>query len=177
MIKKSLAVLAASTLLFAAAADAAPVTWNLQNWTFDDGGTASGSFVFDASTGRYSSVSVLSTNGTVRTGARYVLPNPTSAGNANFAAWVTGLFADFTGTPVIAVNWLSALTDAGGTVGANLAGFHGEYACGGVSCASAETPARFLRSGAVTTVAVPLPATLPLVGLALTMLAALRRRR
>jgi hypothetical protein len=180
MIKKSLAVLAASTLLFAAAAEAAPVTWNLQNWTFDDGGTASGSFVFDASTRSYSNVSVLSTSGTVRTGARYVLPDPASAGNANFAAWVTGLFADFTGTPVMAVNWVSALTDAGGTVGVKLAGFHGEYACDDASCNGAVDPARFLRSGAVTTVttvAVPLPATLPLVGLALTMLGALRRRR
>ena len=51
--KKLLAVLAASTLVIAASANAAPVTWTLQNWVFDDGGTASGSFDFDASTNTY----------------------------------------------------------------------------------------------------------------------------
>ena len=177
MIKNLRVVLAASTLLFAAAAHANPVTWNLQNWTFNDGGTASGSFVFDASTGHYSNISVLSTDGTVRTGASYGLPDPASAGNASFAAWVTGLFADFTGTPVIAVNWDSALTDAGGTVGVDLAGFHAESGCANASCGGPGGPFRFLTSGAVTTSEVPLPGTLPLFGLALAMLGAVRRRR
>lgn len=177
MIKKSLAVLAASALMFAAGAQAAPVTWNLQNWTFDDGGTASGSFVFDATTGQYSNVSVQSTTGSVRAGASYDRPNPASAGNATFASWVTGLFADYTNTPVIAVNWDSALTDAGGTVAVNLGGFHGEFGCSNAICAGGTAPSRLLTSGAVTTAEVPLPATLPLVGLALAMLGAVRRRR
>jgi hypothetical protein len=177
MIKKSLGVLAAFTMMFAAPAQAAPVTWNLQNWTFDDGGTASGSFVFDASTGVYSDVSVLSTNGTVRTGANYVLPDPASPGNATFAGWVTGLLPDFTGTPIIAVNWANALTDAGGAVAVDFAGLHAEFACGNVPCSFGMGPARNLITGAVTTAQVPLPATLPLVGLALVILGAARRRR
>lgn len=176
-IKKSLAAIAVSTMMFTTASHAAPVTWTLQNWMFNDGGTASGSFVFDAGTSAYSNVSVQSTDGTVRTGASYALPNPASSGNSTFAAWVTGLLADFTNTPVIAVNWASALTDAGGTVGVDLAGFHGEFACADVICSAATSPTRLLVSGAVTTAAVPLPATLPLVGLALLLLGAVRRHR
>ena len=71
----------------------------------------------------------------------------------------------------------SALTDAGGTVGVNLGGFHGEFACGNSACSGAGLPARLLTSGAVTTAELPLPGTLPLVGLALGVLGAVRRRR
>ena len=49
-------------LLFSMAAQAAPVTWHLQDVVFDDGATASGSFVYDADTGNYSSIDITTTD-------------------------------------------------------------------------------------------------------------------
>ena len=59
-------------LLVAAAANAQPVTWYIQGVTFSDGGTASGSFNYDAATNSYSQVHITTTPGSVRaTGATY----------------------------------------------------------------------------------------------------------
>jgi len=44
------------------AAQAAPVTWNLQNVVFNDGAIASGYFVYDADTGIYSSIDITTTD-------------------------------------------------------------------------------------------------------------------
>src|SRR5258708_19781801 len=56
-------------------ASAAPVVWTLSGVTFSDGGTASGSFIFDADTNTYSSINVTTTPGSVRSGATYLFQN------------------------------------------------------------------------------------------------------
>ncbi len=52
-------------------ASADGITWDLSGVTFDDGGTASGSFVYDASTNKYSSIDIITTSGTTLAGATY----------------------------------------------------------------------------------------------------------
>ena len=58
-------------LLFALPAHANPITWHLDGVAFDDGGTANGSFVYDADTNIYSDVSVVTTAGSAFAGAAY----------------------------------------------------------------------------------------------------------
>ena len=48
-----------------------PLTWTISNATFSDGGTASGTFVYDADTNTYSSINITTTTGSVRSGASY----------------------------------------------------------------------------------------------------------
>jgi hypothetical protein len=55
---------------------ASPILWTLTDVTFDDGGTASGSFVFEDVTGAYSDLSITSTAGSSFAGATYAAPNP-----------------------------------------------------------------------------------------------------
>lgn len=59
------AALALSSLAFTAAAQAAPLQWTLKDVTFDDGGTATGSFVYDADSDTYSNVQLSTTAGSV----------------------------------------------------------------------------------------------------------------
>src|SRR5260370_9871267 len=58
--------------VFSVYASASPVLWTLVGVAFNDGGTASGSFVYDANTNTYSSINMTTTAGSVRTsGATY----------------------------------------------------------------------------------------------------------
>ena len=50
---------------------AAPLEWTLLDATFDDGGVAFGSFVFDADTNTYSDISITTTAGTSHSGDAY----------------------------------------------------------------------------------------------------------
>ena len=50
---------------------AVPVVWTLNGVTFDDGGTASGSFTYDAGTDTYSAISMSTTAGSAKGVASY----------------------------------------------------------------------------------------------------------
>ncbi len=52
---------------------AAPVKWTLVDVTFSDGGTASGSFMYDADTNVFSAVDITTISGTLVTGANLYL--------------------------------------------------------------------------------------------------------
>ncbi len=54
---------------------AAPVTYTLSNFNFDDGGTAEGSFTYDSSSNIMSAVNIYTTAGTAFAGATYVVGN------------------------------------------------------------------------------------------------------
>jgi hypothetical protein len=161
--KQSLLAVGAVIALTGPAA-AIPVTWQLENASFASGRTATGSFVFDADTGVYSSINI----DTAPTPTNhYGIPNPSSPGNANIFIAVTGVLPDYTGTPVLAIEWSTPLTNAGGTVPFDLTGsFHFEGVCSGPSCSGVGGPFDLFVSGdATTAVAEPASITLLVAGL------------
>ncbi len=158
------------------AACANPVTWTLQDWVFDDGGTASGSFVFDADTGVYSNINIITTGGSALAGDSYGVPFPPFPGNEEIILAVPEALADLTGSLVLAVTWADFLTNAGGTVYADLMeSLVAEFICLDSTCFKASA-SRFLVSGFITS-EVPLPAALPLFAAGLAGVASLRRRK
>jgi hypothetical protein len=143
------------------AANANPLTWNLEDFVFNDGGTASGSFVFDTTTGHYTDISIVTTVGTAFPGASYDTPDPASAGNSTFFSAVNSAnLANLNGTPLLAFLWAAPLTSAGGTVDIKFTSFHYEGSC--FSGCNGITIDRSLVSGDITTNAVnavPEPST------------------
>jgi len=143
-------------------ANSTPVEWELQNVKFDDGGSAFGSFTYDADTGQISNVDVTTTDG--------VLPS-TYVGrtydncNLFFESCVAEGIVFGVGNTV-AFHWLvgfdGSLTNSGGVVGIN-SGFESD----GFS-------RRDLIGGSVT--AVPIPAAFWLFGSAVAGLGLSRRR-
>lgn len=180
LLRKSIA--ATGLALTAMAAHADPVLWTLNNVVFDDGGTASGWFVFDATQwntaqgkwGVYGDFDIQTTAGTEGLSWHY-----NSADGNNFA-WHIDMFG-FANSLAWAANgadepWIdfifgSALTDAGGTVSIT-----GGWEASDIN----STVYRQFASGSITTEtanAVPEPAVPALVGAALFGLAVTTRKR
>ena len=168
------ACLSAATLF--TAASATPITWTLQNVVFDDGATASGTFVYDANTGMLGAVAITTTSGPFVTGASYVLNDPGFGPGTNVVDVVTGTFADYTGLPVLQLYMTAPMTNAGGTI-ALLFGGTGEGTCTMVDCSSGVVSRQgggFITAG--TTPSVPEPATISMLLLGLFSLGMLYRR-
>jgi hypothetical protein len=110
----------------ATSAIAFPVTWTLSGATFGDGGTASGSFVYDADTNTLSNWSVSVAGG--NTGTFPAVTYDTTTSQSLIAGQGTsgvGIMFCIGGTCAGNVRQLrmpaaSPLTDAGGTIGINL---------------------------------------------------------
>ncbi|MEO1574163.1 MAG: hypothetical protein AAFU65_04300 [Pseudomonadota bacterium] len=173
-------VLATAALLamgLAPMAHAVAVTWVLQDVVFDDGGTAFGSFVYDADTNTFSAINVTTTDGSALAGSVYQF--------ANFEAGV--LDADSvllvaaanpgSGTPAFNMNLDEAMTNAGGTISLAMAPppLAFESTCLTSVCDSFFSIDRVIVSGSIT--AVPVPAAVWLMGSALGLLGGLGRRR
>ena len=160
--------------LTSAHAQAVPLKWTLQDWTFSDGGTASGSFVFDAATTTYSDIMVQTSGG----------GQPTRTYDANALAalsqtlfFTQGTGPDFTNVVFLSAALTSAMTDAGGTISLFNFSALGERRCDDPSCTFG-TGIRSLTGGSiVAAAAVPVPAALPLMLSGLLAFAAIGRRR
>ena len=155
------------TLLFAisAAALAAPVEWTLQDVQFEDGGTAYGSFTFDADLDQFTNVNIATTSGTMFSGLEY--DDCHWFFGCNESAIIVGIESDDNQWFGFALD--SPLTNAGGTRQLVIAPCQ-------ASCEFVDTGVvRNVVSGSVS--AVPIPAAVWLFGSALTGLGWMKRKR
>jgi len=136
------------------AAMAAPVKWTLSDITFDDGGTASGSFVYDANTNTYSAISVTTTGGGMASSTYISAHAPQADDETTTLLTSTGAAAN---APVVAFYYPMPLDNAGGSK-TPFPTISGEGFCKTAACSSfvGNAPQRRVTSGYMTT-AVPIP--------------------
>ncbi|MGD1878709.1 MAG: PEP-CTERM sorting domain-containing protein [Kiloniellaceae bacterium] len=172
---------AAAACLFAAPASAIPVTWYLYDANFSSGGSASGSFVYDADVNQYSGIDLPTTTDGTRAGSHFTSVNATSSGNASTMITLNGPLT--TGTWELALGFAAPLTNAGGMIDVvpYPSGFTVEGICNNDLCTGIDAPFRFLQAGAFVSttqqILVSEPGALGLFALGLAGLAYLRRRQ
>jgi hypothetical protein len=189
-------------MLLAAAACASPILWTLNGVTLTDGGTVSGTFIFNPDAGipcgsvspcgTYSNVNIVTTNGSSRTGVTYAFICGQSVVNCTGVSpsstevlFLTSNVANQAGAPALAFFFTGisglppqGLTDSGGIIDvSNSSGNVGtvqEANCAVAVCTSPASPARFSTAGTVS--ATPEPTTWWLLTAGLGLAAILRLR-
>jgi hypothetical protein len=164
--------------LYSGAVTATPVTWYVQDAVLDDGGVATGYFVYDADSGIYLDYALETTAGSEFTGASWgggdiVFYEPTQLRLAKlgYCDPLEIQCPGYNGEQGLLLGFDASLTNAGGVIG--LGG--GEFTCGDDSCEVVGGPVRSFISGSVSSV--PIPAAVWLFGSALAGLGWLRRRK
>lgn len=169
----SIILVVLASLGLAAPAGAVPVTWTLQDVTFTDGGTATGSFVYDADTNIFSGLDITTSfYAAFGSAVTYSISTALSNSTRFDAVLAFPLF----GNPRFIFDLVSPMTNAGGTI--NIALGFGDPDLEGIcinSDCSAAGSVRFITSGAITSV--PEPATIALFGAGLAGLGWIGRRR
>jgi MYXO-CTERM domain-containing protein len=160
-------------VLSAAHAAASPVTWQFTG-VFADGGTASGSFVFNAGLDMYSAVNITTTTGSSFVGTTDLTVESQFSDTATSTHFAPAVLADYTNSQVLYLVFSSALTNAGGTIAINTAN-SAEERCSAANCNGNNSVLRYFTSGSVTTTT-PEPSSIMMAGLGLAALAAWRQR-
>jgi len=161
--------------LSSVSAYAVPVVWTLNGVTFNDSGTASGSFTYDADTNTYSAISISTTAGSNKGAASYDVLISGFATATSFRFANSANSGAYIGTPVLDFAF-SALTNAGGSVTLDTPTSY-EADCGNASCTTDAGSNRIVNAGTVEgaqpssgSTAIP---TMPIYGLVLTVLGVL----
>lgn len=149
-------------------ASADGITWDLVGVTFSDGGTASGSFVYDATTNTYSDIDITTTAGSAFGGATYTFIGTEYVSSAGEMILVTTL-GDLANTPTLVLYFDGGeLTNLGGTL--SVSGI-GEGICNNTSDCSVATELREITGGEVVA-STPEPPALSLLSIGLVLLLA-----
>ena len=160
----TLRFLLAFCLLGLVMAQAAPINYQLVGVVFNDGGTATGYFTFDPTTGVYSNVNITTTTGSSRTGATYqfvcgqdvpsctgVSPNSTQAldltSSASNQSGLPGLAMFFTGVGAVPPAGLGSAQSFDVSNSSLSVGAMQEATCGDAACSYPAPPARVTVAG------------------------------
>ena len=148
-------VLGLSLGALSATAHAEPIEWTLDNIVFDDGGTATGTFVFDAATQTVSDINIQTSAGFVFSGNTY--NTALGAGSVKIPFTTATNFGDLTNEFILDLLFIgSGLTDSGGTVavGETVNGSSVESFCVDALCINQNPQRYILPGGSVTTEAI-----------------------
>jgi len=163
---------------------AIPIQWTLSNVIFNDGGTATGSFLYDADTNLYSSVAIITTGGSALPGAIYTTGEIDHFGafgppDAHQIYLIDGLGqGSLLDQHQITLTYLSGLTNSGGIVDLlqdPLRSFEG-LCRDSIICDHPEIR-RSVLSGSLVTASAPGPGTYGLLSIGLVGVGAATRRR
>lgn len=152
MRRGAFAAVLASGLLIAGPVLAVPVTWYVSG-TWSDGGSYVGSFVYDADTNTYSSVSITSYDGSLPT-ANYVAASVPHSGASQLTLLTVG--GPVVGERVTRLTFSAPLTNGGGLV--TPGGSTGEGTCN-VTCSdyAGGVPLRTTAGGLYSSTPPPAP--------------------
>jgi hypothetical protein len=139
---------AALLTLVPAQANAAAVDWTLTGATFTDGGTATGSFTFDAGTGQVSAFFLSVSGGNTAVFAPFNWTNDTATYESLLLSGGFFNFRDNLTSRQLRIAPAGALTDAGGTIALDLSNL---FAADCFNC----DPFRAFASGSLVAAAAP----------------------
>ena len=165
----ALAVAAVSMVLAPLSANASPITWTLQSVIFADGGTASGSFAYDAAANVYSAISI-STSATGGIPAALFQYKSIFGTAPSVGVFLDSNAANLTGFHDLTLRFSNNLTSAGGTSPLQLSSSSFETTCSNSQCGIVANPSSYITGGSVTApggTATPEPATLLLLPISL----------
>lgn len=167
MFRASRVILSIVAVFFSAVVTAMPVAWTIDSLIFDDGGTGSGTFTYDASTNTYSNIDIVTTPGTEFNGAHY---GSVIAAAPNDSDYLAVMIYPAESLPALELAFTIQLTNAGGVIA--ISGL-GESICG-QECEYPAFELRGISSGQIS--AIPVPAAAWLFGSALAALGWFRRK-
>jgi len=131
-----------------AVSNAAAKRWYIHDVVLSDGARVFGSFIFDATTGTYSSISITTTAGKAGPSAGYSFNIPASSSNTTLTLVSASPIVSGT-TTTLALTFVATLTNAGGTV---VILTEVEGTCTSVSCGASTMLRSTATNGSVSTI-------------------------